>query len=299
MAAISYVPSYRNVSVAPEGLGTFNINYIEAGSSSAPTILLLHGFPSSSTQYRDLIPMLSGKYHVLAPDFPAYGLTESPSGLAITFDNIAAAISAWLVALNIVNYAMYVFDYGAPVGWRLALEKPEQVKAVISQNGNAYEAGFGDDFWAPAYKLWENNSDSNRQYLLDNLINAPGTKMQYYLGPEKDWHLVNPVQWHTDFWMNIQGKENQQRQLDLFYDYRTYKDLYPKVHKWFRESQIPLLAVWGKHDIIFIPPGAEAFKKDLPNAEVHLVDAGHFALETKRWEIADYMLKFLSKNGYC
>jgi pimeloyl-ACP methyl ester carboxylesterase len=295
MAATPYIPTYHDVSVNPAGLGTFKIHYIEAGDASLPNVVLLHGFPSSSTQYRDLIPMLSGSYHVLAPDFPGYGLTESPKNLDYTFDNVTAAISAWLVALNITSYAIYVFDYGAPVGWRLALQNPDHVKAVVSQNGNAYDAGFGHPFWDPVEALWKDNDAKNRDFLVDNLLTLEGTKMQYYLGPEKDNDLVNPVQWTTDYLMNIQGKHNQERQLSLLYDYRTYTELYPKIQAWFRKSQVPLLAVWGKDDIVFIPPGAEAFKKDLPDAEVVLVDAGHFALETKRWEIAKLMLKFLGR----
>lgn len=294
---MAYVPTYHNVSVSPSGLGDFNINYIEAGSKDHPTVLLLHGFPSSSNQFRDLIPLISNEYHVLAPDLPGYGLTESPKDLKYTFDNLTAAISAWLVALKITKYAVYIFDYGAPVGLRLMMQNPDHVKAIISQNGNAYNEGFGHPFWDPIEKLWStSNGEEERTWLRENYLSLPPTKYQYTEGFAKDdLPLVNPLAWHTDYNFNLKGKENQERQLDLFYDYRTNPDIYPKVHEYFKKSQIPVLAVWGKNDPIFIPPGAEAFKKDLPNAEVHFVDAGHFALEAKRWDIAKYMLAFLKK----
>ncbi len=294
-------PTYHDLAVQPSGLGKFSIHYIEAGEPTNPTVLLLHGFPSSSTQYRNLIPLLSDDYHVLAPDLPGYGLTQSPPDLAYTFDNLTAAISAWLIALNIESYAVYVFDYGAPVAWRLALANPDHIKAIISQNGNAYDAGFGHPFWTPIEKLWHNESNSleDRDWLRDNYLTIPGTKGQYYTGfPEKDHELVNPVQYMTDYLMNLKGRENQERQLDLFFDYRTNLPLYPKVQQWFRESQVPLLACWGKNDVIFVWPGAEAFKRDLPEAEIHALDAGHFALETKRWEVARLIKAFLKKNKF-
>jgi pimeloyl-ACP methyl ester carboxylesterase len=299
MAASTYIPSYHHLSVTPNGLGTFDINYIEAGAPTLPTILLLPGFPSSSTQYRDFIPLLSANYHVLAPDLPGFGLTKSPADLKYTFDNLTAAISAWLAALNITSYAVYIFDYGAPVAHRLALANPEHVKAIISQNGNSYDAGFGHPFWDPIMALWKNDNSTNREFLRDNILTLATTKYQYTQGvPEEDYCLINPVQWTSDYLMNLVGKENQDHQLDLFHDYRTNVDLYPKVHEYFRKSQVPLLAVWGKGDPAFIPPGAEAYKTDLPHAEVHLLDAGHFALETKRWEIARIMIDFLSRNGF-
>ena len=299
MAASPYVPTYHNISVAPSGLGTFNINYVEAGAPTLPTVLLLHGFPSSSTQYRDFIPLISGSYHVLAPDLPGFGLTTSPADLKYTFDNLTAAIAAWLVALQITSYAVYMSDYGAPVAQRLALANPDQVKVIVSQNGNSYDDGFGQAFWAPIMALWKNDNSTNRDYLRDNVLTLAITKYQYTHGvPPKDHTLINPAQWTTDYLMNVAGKENQEHQLDLFYDYRTNVALYPKVHEYFRKTQVPLLAVWGKGDPAFIPPGAEAYKKDLPNAEVHLLDSGHFSLETQRWEIARIMLDFLSRNGF-
>ena len=299
MAASPYIPSYKSISVNPSGLGTFNINYIEAGDPALPTILLLHGFPSSSTQYRDFIPLLSSKYHILAPDLPGFGLTTSPADLKFTFDNLAAAIGAWLAALNIISYAVYIFDYGAPVAHRLALANPEHVKAIVSQNGNSYEAGFGHPFWDPIMALWKDNNTTNREFLRENVLTLGTTKYQYIAGvPETDLHLINPVQWTTDYLMNIAGKENQEHQLDLFHDYGNNVPLYPKVQEYFHKTKVPLLAVWGKGDPAFIPPGAEAYKKGCPWAEVHLLDAGHFALETQRWEIAKIVLEFLSRNGF-
>lgn len=293
-------PSFHNLDVSVKGLGDFNINYLEAGSPEKPTILLLHGFASTSNQYRDLIPLLSHSYHILAPDLPGFGLTTSPKDLKYTFDNLTAAISAWLSALRITKYAVYIFDYGAPTGLRLALQNPDHVKAIISQNGNAYMEGFGEQFWAPIVKLWDTQNGSEaREWLRENYLSLGTTKFQYFMGQnEKDHHLINPLTWHIDYHLNLEGKEKQDIQLDLFYDYRTNKDIYPQFHEYFKKSQVPLLAVWGKGDPCFIHPGAEAFKKDLPDAEIHLLDAGHFALETKRWEIADIMLKFLSKAGF-
>ena len=300
MAAAPYVPTYHSVSVTPSGLGTFNVNYIEAGSSSLPKLVLLHGFPSSTTQFREFIPLLAGSYHVLAPDLPGFGLTTYPSDFKFNFENLTEVVGAWLVALDVKSYVPYIFDYGAPILLRLALQNPNPIKAIITQNGNAYDAGFGADFWAPIFALWENgNSTKDRDVLRDNVLTLATTKFQYVAGvPEADHPLIDPVTWHSDYLSNIAGKENQEHQLDLFYDYRTNKAMYPAFHEYFRKSQVPLLAIWGKHDPAFIFPGAEAYKQDLPNAEVVLLDAGHFALETKRWEVAKYVLDFLKRIGY-
>lgn len=180
---------------------------------------------------------------------------------------------------------------------RLALANPDHVKAIVVQNGNSYVEGFSHPFWDPIESLWKSgDSTKDRDWLADNYLGLAGTKMQYYTGvPEKDQPHVNPVAYNTDYFLNLGAKESQKRQLDLFYDYRTNIPLYPKVHEYFRKSQVPCLVVWAKGDPIFIPPGAEAYKRDLPNAEIHLLDAGHFALETKRWEIAGLMTEFLKK----
>lgn len=287
---MAYVPTYRNLAVE----GGVSLHYFEAGSRKLPTLVLLHGFPSSSAQFRDLAPLLSEQFHIIAPDFPGYGLTTAPADFAYTFDNLAGVTVALLATLQIDTYAMYVFDYGAAVGWRLALNKPSAVKAIISQNGNAYNEGFGQPFWKPIMESWTtSNSAPAREWLRNNYLTLDATKMQYTAGfPDTDMPLINPSDWTLDYLQNEQGFGNQERQLDLFYDYRRNVDSYPAVHEYFRKSQVPLLAIWGKGDPIFVPAGAEAFKKDLPHAVVKFVDAGHFALQTRRREIASEILKF-------
>jgi pimeloyl-ACP methyl ester carboxylesterase len=289
---MAYIPTYHSITV-----NNINIHYFTSGSPSLPTLLLLHGFPSSSTQFRDLAPLLSHKYHIIALDFPGYGLTQAPSDFAYNFENLASVTLAFLAALQVSSYAIYVFDYGAAVGWRLALANPSAITAIISQNGNAYNEGFGQPFWKPIMKTWNtNNSAPAREWLRENYLTLAATEMQYTVGfPESDLPLINPSDWTLDFLQNEQGAANQERQLDLFYDYRRNVETYPAVHDYFRKSQVPLLAIWGKGDPIFVPPGAEAFKRDLPNAVVKFVDAGHFALQTKRWEIAEEILKFLGQ----
>ncbi|KAL6718592.1 hypothetical protein ACLMJK_004684 [Lecanora helva] len=199
--------------------------------------------------------------------------------------------------MDVTKYSMYIFDYGAPVGLRLAVQKPESITAIVSQNGNAYVEGFGHPFWDPIMALWSEsnpNSTADREILRENVLTLAGTKMQYTTGvPTSDIPLIDPVAYNYDYHSNLVGTEKQNHQLDLFYDYRTNVALYPTFQKYFRESQVPLLAVWGKGDPAFIPPGAEAFKRDLPNAIVKFVDAGHFALETKVEEIAKEVLQFL------
>lgn len=285
------ITTYGNVTVQ----GSTSVHYLEAGDKDKPTILLLHGFPSSSTQYRDLAPMLASQYHVLAPDLPGFGLTTVPPDFVYTFDNLTAVIIAFLAALRIKTYAVYMFDYGAPVALRLALRDRDAVKAIISQNGNAYNEGFGHPFWDPIMKLWNSsNAEEDRAWLKENYLTLGATKMQYTAGfPDADLELVNPSQWTLDFLQNEASPRDKDVQVDLFYDYRTNPDTYPAVHQYFRETQVPLLAIWGKNDPIFVPAGAEAFKQDLPDAVVKFVDAGHFALETKRWDIAAEILQFL------
>lgn len=269
--------------------------YREAGSSSNPTILLLHGFPTSSHQYRNLIPLLSNKYHVLAPDLPGFGFTTLPQDYVYTFDNIADTISTWLQTIpnSPLKYSIYIFDYGAPTGLRLALKNPSAITAITSQNGNAYTEGLGDA-WAPIQKYWVSNSAADREAIAF-LLSASTTKWQYEFG-EPDTSVISPETYTLDQAL-LDRPGNTDIQMDLFYDYRNNVSLYPKFHEYFRESQVPLLAVWGKNDVFFVPPGAEAFKRDLPGAEVHLLDAGHFAGESHTAEIAELMLSFLEKNG--
>ncbi|EMC95916.1 hypothetical protein BAUCODRAFT_123200 [Baudoinia panamericana UAMH 10762] len=296
--ASSAVPSMRRRIYldVPTPLGFTTVHYAEAGDNSKPTLLLLMGFPSSSNHYRDFISLLSDSFHVLAPDFPGFGLTKVPKNFKYTFDNLAAVISAWLKELKVETYALYMFDYGAPIGFRLALENPCSVKAIVTQNGNAYNEGFGADFWKPIWKIWEtDNSPSAREIVRNSMLTQEATIYQYYTS---DKALVDPEQPIRDYFQNVAGKENQEHQLDLFYDYRTNKAMYPQWQKYLRKSQVPLLAAWGKGDPAFIAAGAEAYKQDLPHAEVHLLDAGHFALETARWEIAELCKRFLAKVDF-
>ena len=271
------------------------IFYRTAGPIDAPTILLLHGFPSSSHQYRNLIPFLAIKYRVIAPDLPGFGFTELPSTYKYSFDNIAKTIGTFLETIPSPpeKYSIYIFDYGAPTGLRLALSKPSAVSAIFSQNGNAYVEGLSA-FWDPIKKYWASDSTEDREALA-GFLKIEGTKWQYETGsPDPD--SIAPETYTLDQAL-MDRPGNKDIQLDLFKDYENNVKLYPEFHKFFRESEVPLLAAWGKNDEIFPPPGAEAFKRDLPNAEIHLLNAGHFAVETETEEIARLMLAFLEKNG--
>lgn len=271
------------------------IFYRTAGPIDAPTILLLHGFPSSSHQYRNLIPLLATKYRVIAPDLPGFGFTELPSTYKYSFDNIAKTIGTFLETIPSPpeKYSIYIFDYGAPTGLRLALSKPSAVSAIFSQNGNAYVEGLSA-FWDPIKKYWASDSTEDREALA-GFLKIEGTKWQYGTGTPDPNSIAPETYTFDQALMDRPG--NKDIQLDLFKDYENNVKLYPEFHKFFRESQVPLLAVWGKNDEIFPPSGAEAFKRDLPNAEIHLLDAGHFAVETETEEIARLMLAFLEKNG--
>jgi pimeloyl-ACP methyl ester carboxylesterase len=247
-----------------------------AGDPSAPVVLLLHGFPSSSFMFRELIPRLADHYRVIAPDLPGFGFTEVPAERKYTysFDALASTIEAFTEALKIKRYALYVFDYGAPTGFRLAMAHPERVTAIVSQNGNAYEEGLGDA-WGP--------------------LTLEGTRWQYTHGvaiPES----VAPESYTLDTAL-MERPGNKEIQLDLFLDYASNVKLYPKFQEYFRKSKPPLLAIWGKNDPFFVPAGAEAFRRDLPNAQVQLLDTGHFATETHAVEIAAAMRDFLEVNG--
>lgn len=292
---MSSEPTHHYTNIATSR-GSVGIHHIEAGSCDKPAILFLHGFPTSAAQFSNTMKLLADKYHVLAPDLPGFGFTTCPEDFEYTFDNLAKIIALWIDATGLSSYAMYVFDYGAPVGWRIALAHPASVKAIISQNGNAYEVGFGESFWAPIFDLWKSdNGIAQRSFLRDNILNIETTKFQYVCGvPVSDVPLLDPRTWTFDYLNNLSGEKNQERQLDLFFDYRLNLDLYPKVHKWFRDTRVPLLAVWGRADPAFIPAGAEAFRRDLPKAVIEFVEAGHFALETKGWEIVQTLDRFLS-----
>lgn len=290
MALLSTLTSYLTLSSGE------NIFYREAGLVTSPTVILLHGFPSSSHQYRNLIPVLSPYYRVIAPDFPLFGFTSVPENYTYTFDNIANTINTFLAEVPNppAKYSIYVFDYGAPVGFRIALKNPERIQAVISQNGNAYEDGLGA-FWDPLRALWKSNNSASARDAIRPFLEIDGTKGQYF-GGTVDANRIAPESYSLDQYL-IQRPGVKEIQLDLFYDYRTNVESYPAWQKWLRESQVPLLAVWGKNDPSFIPAGAEAFKKDLPKAEVHLLDASHFAAESHPVEIGSFMVQFLKRHG--
>ncbi len=270
------------------------IFYREAGPKTAPTILLLHGFPTSSHMFRNLIPTLADRYHVIAPDLPGFGFSDVPDRrqFLYTFENLAKVIDTFTQTIGLERYGIYVFDYGAPVGFRLALAHPERVTAIISQNGNAYEEGLSQG-WNPIQKYWKEPTPENRAALRD-FLTPEATKSQYLYGVQ-DETLVAPEAYQLDSTL-LARPGIDEIQLDLFLDYASNVALYPKFQEYFRTKRPPLLAVWGKHDPFFLPPGAEAFKRDNPNAEVHFYDTGHFALETHYREIADAIREFLSRK---
>ncbi len=286
-AAISQV-HYQKAKV--DGVEIF---YREAGPKGAPTLLLLHGFPTSSQMFRGLIPLLADKYHVIAPDYPGYGFSDMPdrSKFAYTFDNDANIIEKLTRQLGINRYALYVMDYGAPVGFRLAAKNPEKVTALIIQNGNAYDEGLLT-FWDPIKAYWKTGASKEREGLRF-LTQAKATYWQYTNGVP-DTSLVSPDARTVDQAL-MDRPGNAEIQLDMLYDYRTNPPLYPKWQAYFRAHKPPTLIVWGKNDEIFPPAGAWPYKRDLPNVEIHMIDTGHFALETNGAEIAAYMREFLSR----
>jgi pimeloyl-ACP methyl ester carboxylesterase len=269
-----------------------NIFYREAGSRDAPKLLLLHGFPTSSHMFRDLIPLLADRFHIVAPDLPGFGLSDLP-GHGLTFDRIAQTIGRFTEVIGFDRYALYVFDYGAPTGFRLAVKHPERVTAIITQNGNAYVEGLSDG-WNPIRAYWENNTPANREALRQFL--APETTIWQYTHGVPDPTAVSPDGYSLDnFYLGRQGVAEVQ--LDLFGDYKSNVALYPEFQRYFRTHRPPLLAAWGKNDPFFLPPGAEAFKRDIPEATVRFFDTGHFALETHAAEIAAAIREFLARSS--
>jgi len=270
--------------------------YRAAGDPTAPVLLLLHGFPASSFMFRDLIPRLAKHYRVIAPDLPGFGFTEVPAKrqYRYSFDGLALTLEAFTKALRLDRYALYVFDYGAPAGFRLAMRYPDRVTAIVSQNGNAYEEGLGDA-WGPIRQYWASPTAENREVLRKNILTLEGTRWQYTHGvmnPES----VPPESYTLDATL-LERPGNKDIQLDLFLDYASNLKLYPSFHEYFRKSRPPLFAIWGRNDPFFIPAGAAAFRKDLPNVTVELLDTGHFALETHAMEIATAMKAFLKANA--
>ena len=286
------VPRTSTHRLEADGVSVF---YREAGPPDALVVLLLHGFPTSSFQYRELIPRLADRYRVIAPDLPGFGFTEVPEKrhYKYTFDALANTLLTFTEALHLERYALYVFDYGAPTGFRLAMAHPERVTAIVSQNGNAYEEGLGEA-WAPIRRYWREPTPENRE-TLRRALSPQGLRWQYTEGvPNPD--VIAPEGYTLDAAM-IARPGNIDIQLDLFLDYANNVRLYPAFQEYFRKSKPPLLAIWGKHDPFFIPAGAEAYRRDNRNATVQLLDTGHFALETHVEEIAFAMRQFLMKSA--
>ncbi len=275
-------------------VGGNRLFYREAGPETAPAILLLHGFPTSSHMFRNLIPALTDRYHVVAPDLPGFGFSDAPNRkqFRYTFENLTKAIDSFTESIGLERFAIYVFDYGAPVGFRLALARPERINAIISQNGNAYVEGLSQG-WNPIQKYWKEPTPENRAALRD-FLKPEATKWQYVHGVQ-DESQVAPESYELDSAL-LARPGNDEIQLDLFLDYASNVALYPKFQEYLRIKKPPLLAVWGKNDPFFLPPGAEMFKRDNPNAEVHFYDTGHFALETHHQEIAGAIRDFLGRK---
>ena len=285
------IPLVSHHRIEADGVQVF---YREAGPQDAPVILLLHGFPASSFQYRELMPCLADRFRVIAPDLPGFGFTEVPPERAYhyTFASLARTIYAFTQALKLSRYAMYVFDYGAPTGFRLALMAPERVTAIVSQNGNAYEEGLGDA-WQPIQRYWREPTLEHRNAIRAGLT-PEGMRHEYAVGIP-DPSLIKPESYTLDAAL-LARPGNVDIQLDLFLDYATNVALYPAFQEYFRTAKPPLLAIWGKYDPYFIPAGAEAFKRDIPAATVTFLPTGHFALETHLQEIAVSMRNFLAQS---
>jgi pimeloyl-ACP methyl ester carboxylesterase len=280
--------AYRTADV--DGLKVF---YREAGASDAPTLLLLHGFPSASHMFRELIPLLANRFHLVAPDLPGFGKSDMPprGDFNYTFEHIADIIYRLSEILGLDRVALYVFDYGAPVGFRIATRHPDRITAIISQNGNAYEEGLSDG-WNPVQAYWKEPSTANREAI--RMLVEPQTTIWQYTHGVPDETRVSPDGYGLDnYYLARNGAD--EIQLDLFLDYASNVALYPKFQQYFRASKPPLLAVWGRNDPFFLPAGAEAFKRDIPDADVRFLDTGHFALETHVEEIATAIRQFLTQ----
>lgn len=272
------------------------IFYREAGDANAPTVVLLHGTPASSHMYRNLIPALADRYRVIAPDYPGFGHSDVPDAGAFsyTFDNLADHIDALLDHLGATRYAVYVQDYGAPVAWRLALRHPDRIAAVVTQNGNAYVEGFVGDAMEPLFAYGRDRTEANAAALRE-ILSVPDLEWQFTHGVS-DPSVVDPDTWLNAHLAVAATPARVEAQLELFADYQSNVDLYPTVHEYFRTSQVPLLAVWGRNDEIFGPAGALAFQRDLPGAEIHLIDGGHFLLESQLDVVVTLMRPFLSAH---
>lgn len=275
-----------------DGLEIF---YREAGPQSAPTIVLLHGFPTSSQMFRNLIPKLADKYHVIAPDYPGFGQSSMPkrTEFEYSFDGLATVVDHLLEKLKVQSYVLYVQDYGAPIGYRIASAHPERIRGLIVQNGNAYDEGLDNDFWKPIKDYWKNPKDTSKREALRGLLSYDATKWQYTHGVPDVERISPDGPAHDQFLLEREG--NKDIQLDLFLSYGSNPPLYPKWQEYFRKHQPPMLIVWGKNDQIFPAAGAEPYRRDLKNIDFHLLDAGHFALESNGNEITNHILAFLNK----
>jgi pimeloyl-ACP methyl ester carboxylesterase len=282
--------TYRTANV--DGMKIF---YREAGPTNAPTLLLLHGFPTSSHMFRNLIPLLADRFHIVAPDLPGFGQSDLPSrdAFGYTFARLAEVIGRFTEVVNLKRFAIYIFDYGAPTGLRIAIKHPERITAIISQNGNAYEEGLSDG-WNPIQTYWREPTKANRDALRSFL--APETTVWQYTHGVSDTSMVSPDGYSLDnFYLARPGAH--EAQLDLFLDYASNVALYPQFQAYFRNRQPPLLAVWGRNDPFFLPAGAEAYKRDIPSADVRFLDTGHFALETHCAEIASAIHDFVGRTA--
>ena len=289
-AAAIPVTHYRTATV--DGIKIF---YREAGPKDAPVVVLLHGFPTSSHMFRNLIPALADRYHVIAPDYPGFGFSDAPpvKEFAYNFDHLAEVVDGFLVQLGIEKYSIYIQDYGSPIGFRLAVAHPERIQAIISQNGNAYDDGLSS-FWAENLKPFWENRDAASEAKIRQMLTLDVTKYQYLAGARDPEH-ISPDGYTLDQLL-LDRPGNAGIQVELFYDYRVNLSRYSEWHEYLRTAQPPLLAVWGKNDPIFLPAGAEAFLRDDPKAEVHFLDTGHFALEEESGRIAAYIVEFLDRN---
>ena len=277
-------------------VGDLDIFYREAGPKDAPAILLLHGFPTSSQMFRNLIPALGDKYRVVAPDYPGYGHSSMPSRgkFTYTFDNLAKVIDDFTETVGLTKYALYVQDYGAPVGYRLASAHPDRITAIVVQNGNAYDEGLDNDFWKPLKAYWKEPNSNEKRNAIRNLVTYEATKWQYTHGVKNPEFVSPDGAAHDQFLLDRPG--NDEIQLDLFLSYGSNPPLYPQWQEYFRKHQPPMLIAWGKNDQIFPAAGAEPYKRDLKTLEFHLLDAGHFALESNGDEIVALIRGFLSKH---
>jgi pimeloyl-ACP methyl ester carboxylesterase len=291
MTETPHIPLTSHHRIEADGVDVF---YRQAGPRDAPVLLLLHGFPASSFQYRDLIPRFADRYHVIAPDLPGFGFTEvaDERGYTYSFDALARTMLAFTKALKLTRYALYVFDYGAPTGFRMALMAPERVTAIVSQNGNAYEEGLGEA-WRPIQRYWREPSLEHRNAIRAGL-NLEGLRHEYSVGIVNP-DLIAPEGYTLDAAL-LARPGNVDIQLDLFLDYANNVKLYPKFHEYFRAAKPPMLAIWGEFDPYFIPAGAKAFQKDIPDAVVKFLPTGHFALETHLEEIVIAMREFLAMH---